>query len=244
LTQDGIKWHDNTLRRKIRHIGGYDTDDNEVGPVQLFQMVSSTDNLDEMVGLVVAAPVFARISDAAIRPVALDDSTHSLQTISYEHHEIHGGSHYFVIMHDDLSINNVLQFTWQMPDTTKWIHWIWKISTESETLWQIYEGGTINNPLANAVTPYNSNRNSINLSGTTMRSELHNSLAAADTDVDISGTTLLASGISGSGRNEGFEFRSNEWVMKQNQLYVLRATANAAGFINFDMQWYEHTDKD
>ena len=36
----------------------------------------------------------------------------------------------------------------------------------------------------------------------------------------------------------------NELVMKQNTLYCLRATATAAGYINFDMEWYEHTDKD
>jgi len=26
---------------------------------------------------------------------AIDNSTHSLQTVDYEHHEIHGGSHYY-----------------------------------------------------------------------------------------------------------------------------------------------------
>jgi hypothetical protein len=35
----------------------------------------------------------------------------------------------------------------------------------------------------------------------------------------------------------------NELVLKQNELYVLRATASEAGYINFNMQWYEHTDK-
>jgi len=176
------------------------------------------------------------------RVAKLDDATDTIMTVGYEHHEIHSGSHYFVVGYQDLSINNVLQFTWQMPDTTKWIHWTWEISTESETLWQVYEGATINNALANAITPLNSNRNSANTSDTTMRYELHSNLAAADTDVTISANDLIESGISGSGRDAGNSVRSNEIVLDQNGLYVLRATANAAGFVNFNMQWYEHTD--
>ena len=177
------------------------------------------------------------------RTASLDDSTDSLQVINYEHHEIHGGSHYFVVNYEDLSINNVLQFTWQMPNATKWIHWNWEINTESETLWQVYEGATINNALANAITPRNSNRNSGNTSGTTMRYEVHANLAAADTDVTIAAANIIEAGISGSGRDAGTSKRGNEIVLDQNGLYVLRATATAAGYVNFNMQWYEHTDK-
>ena len=61
--------------------------------------------------------------------VRIDASTNSLQTVDYEHHEIHGGSHYLVVSYADLAINHVLDFTWQMPNTTTWTHWIWKIST-------------------------------------------------------------------------------------------------------------------
>ena len=173
--------------------------------------------------------------------IGIDDSTASIQTIEYEHHEIHSGSHYFVVGYADLAINHVLQFTWQMPNTTKWIHWKWSISTESETLWQVYEGGSITNALANEITPLNSNRNSANTSGTTMRYEDHANLADANTDVTP--TTLIQSGISGAGKTGGSEEPSHELVLDQNALYVLRATATAAGFINFSMEWYEHTDK-
>ena len=36
-------------------------------------------------------------SDTETAEVRIDASTHSLQTVEYEHHEIHSGSHYFVI---------------------------------------------------------------------------------------------------------------------------------------------------
>lgn len=175
--------------------------------------------------------------------VRIDASTNSFQTVAYEHHEIHSGSHFFVISYQDLTINQVLQFTWQMPNTTTWTHWTWQITTESETLWQVWEGGTINNPLASAVTPLNNNRNSATATGTTMRYEVHANTAGADTDVDVSGATLIESGISGAGRDGGVAGRSNEVVLDQNGLYVMRATATAAGYVNFNMQWYEHADK-
>jgi len=176
-------------------------------------------------------------------PLLRDDSTQDAVTIVHEHHEIHEGDHYFVVSYQDASINNVLQFTWVQPNTTTWTHWTWELLTESETLWQVYEGGTISTPLTTAITPVNSNRNSANTSGTTMRYELHANLAAANTSVDVSGATLLESGIVGSGfRGEGNAQRSNEIVLKQNTLYVLRATATAAGYMNYNMQWYEHAD--
>jgi hypothetical protein len=142
----------------------------------------------------------------------------------------------------DLSINNVLDFTWLMPDTTQWIHWLWKIDTESETAWYIYETAVATNPLANTITPLNSNRNSGTTSGTTMKNEVQANLAAANADTNVTGATLLDSGISGSGKSAGSASREDEIVLKQNTLYCLRAVATAAGFINFRMNWYEHTN--
>ena len=77
-----------------------------------------------------------------------------------------------------------------------------------------------------------------------MRYEDHANLAGANGDVDISGALLIESGIAGAGRDAGFSDRGSELVLKQNELYVLRATATAAGYVNFYMEWYEHTDKD
>ena len=208
------------------------------------QNVDADVNLDELNGVVADSVLYGRVGADSVKPLQIDAATHTLQVIDYEHHEIHSESHYFVTGYQDLSINNVLDFTWQMPDSTTWSHWTWRISTESETLWQIYEVAVATNPLANAVTPYNNNRNSGNTSVTTMKFELQSDLAAANADTDVSGGTLIASGISGSGRDGGFVDRSHEVILKQNTLYCLRATASAAGFISFDMQWYEHQNKE
>jgi len=180
------------------------------------------------------------IYDEAVGPARIDDCTQTLQTIGYEHHEIHSGSRFFIGGYADMSINQVVDFTWQMPNTLKWTHWTWKISTESETNWLVYETAVATNPLANVLTPLNNNRNSANTSGTTMRFELQANLAAANTDTDVSGALLMDSGISGAGRDSGSEHRHDEVVMKQNTLYCLRAIASSAGYMNFHMGWYEH----
>lgn len=179
--------------------------------------------------------------------IGIDDSTASIQTIDYPHHEIHSGSHYFVVGYQDLTAGQVLDFTWQMPDTTKWCHWIWSIDTEAELNWLVYENVTATNPLANTITPLNSNRNSANTSGTTMKYEIQANLAAANADTAVGGATLLRSGITKAAGfftpGGGSISRDSELILKQNTLYCMRAIATQAGYINFDLEWYEHTDK-
>ena len=186
--------------------------------------------------------LFYRSSDGTYQPARLDKSTNSVQTIDYPHHEIHSGSHFFVAGVQDLSINQVLDFTWVMPNTTKWIHLVWHMDTKAETAWYIYENAVATNPLANAVTPLNNNRNSATASATTMKYEVQANLTAANADTNVTTATLLKSGISGAGRTGGNESRESEMILKQGATYCLRAVATAAGYIDFELQWYEHTD--
>lgn len=191
----------------------------------------------------VPAAIQGYINATEVRPLRADLSTHSLQTIDYEHHEIHAGSHYFVDGVLTLAINHVLDFTWLMPNTTKWTHWIWHLSVAAETLYQVYENVVATNPLANTITPFNSDRNSNNTSGTVMKYKDQTNLAGANADTNVTGGTLIQSGIIGAGRDGGQLSRAHEVILQQGKLYCLRSTANAAGYINFTMQWYEHTNK-
>jgi len=165
--------------------------------------------------------------------------------IRYEHHEVHEGAHYFTQGYQVLTQDQVLDFTWLMPNTTKWIHWTWELDVEAETLWHVYENATASNPLDNTITPFNNNRNSGNSSGTVLKYEVQADIDAANTDTAIGGATLLSEGIAGAGKKAGGSTkRSNELIMDQNILYCLRVVATEAGYINFDMEWYEHTSKD
>ena len=188
--------------------------------------------------------VYLMDKDHPTAHASIDGATNTLQTIEYEHHEIHSGSHYFVVGYLDIpGANDVLDMTWQMPNTAKWIHWTWSIQTESAVLWQIYEGVVATNALANTMPIYNSNRNSSNTSGTTLKYEIQADLATADADTAVGSATLLKSGKVGDNQTGGQAKRESEMVMKQNSLYLLRAQATGAGYINFEMEWYEHSDK-
>lgn len=177
------------------------------------------------------------------RRATLDESTRALVSVSYEHHEIHEGDHYYVSSVQDLANSNVLDVQFTTPDTTKWSHFVWSFETESETAWYIYEGATISQA-GTSLTAINNNRNSANTSGNTIAYHLNANLAAANADTSVVGATLLSSGISGSGKNSlGGDKRENEVILKQNTVYCLRAVANAAGYIDFLMEWYEHTSE-
>lgn len=99
------------------------------------------------------------ISDTVARTVRVDASTHALEIVDYEHHEIHAGSHFFIEDVQDIALNNVYDVQWTTPNTTQWAHFVFELNCESETEWYIYEGVTINTA-GTALTPINNNRNS------------------------------------------------------------------------------------
>ena len=214
-----------------------------VRPIGIYDSAGHSLDIEVTTGALYTNMKAYRSSDTSYQPVRLDKATNTLQTIEYEHHEIHAGSHYFV--HGTLDIpalGDVLDFTWLMPDNTKWIHWTWSIETSKGVTWYVYEDAIATNPLANTVTPLNSDRNSGNSSGTTMKYEIQADLAAANADTNVTGATLLESGVIGDNRTAGDNKRENELVLKQGKLYVMRAVATAASTINFKMNWYEHTN--
>ena len=183
-----------------------------------------------------------------VTSAAVDKTTYARTTIDYEHHEAHSGSHYFAVGVIDIpGANDVLDMTWQMPGNTKWSHWIWSIYTEKALQWYVYEDATATNPLANTMTLFNSNRNSTGVSGTTLKYEIQVDLAAANVDTSVAstdGAVLLKSGKLGDNKGGGGATRAHELIMKQGSLYCLRAAASAAGYLNFEMQWYEHQNKE
>ena len=63
------------------------------------------------------------------QPVRTDASTRSLQTMSYDHHEIHGGSHFYVEGYATLGVAGTLYVKLETPDTTKWSHFLWEIGS-------------------------------------------------------------------------------------------------------------------
>ena len=71
--------------------------------------------------------------------IRMDASTFSLQTLSYEHHEIHGGSHYYIEGHVSLDDAGVFYAKLMTPDTTKWSHFVWSIKSSGILDTKFYE---------------------------------------------------------------------------------------------------------
>ncbi len=89
----------------------------------------------------------------------IDASTEALETINYEHHEIHSGSHYYIEGHITLANGGVLYTKIETPNTNKWAHFTWKISSNGileSTLYECPTGGMANGSRA---TIHANNRN-------------------------------------------------------------------------------------
>lgn len=187
-----------------------------------------------------------KINDTEHRVVRVDPMTHALKTIDFPHAEIHGGEHYFHKSFQDLSINNVLEFTFLTPNSTLWTHVTFIVNVESETVIQTYENAAVLVALANPITPVNNNRNSANTSDNILKYQVHANLAAADVATNVAGAVLLAKQTIGDGTtggSGGSANRSHELILKQNTLYCVRLTASVAGYVNYDFEWYENISK-
>jgi len=173
--------------------------------------------------------------------VRIDKATSSLQTIDYAHHEVHGGSTFMYAQAPDLAINNVRDIQITTPNTTKWAHLTVEVATESETDVYFYENVTINTA-GTADTIRNMNRNSATTTTLTIKRIDNTSLANANADTAVAGANTLWRQIIGAGKNSGSFNHDTEMVLKQNEDYCLRFIANAAGYVNYFLRWYEHTD--
>ena len=182
---------------------------------------------------------------ADILRTATDASTWALETIEYEHHEIHSGSSFVASGVLDVPNAGTVNAVIKAPSGAKLIHAIYEVTSESEVQFNFYEefvpgtahGGTI----GTGVTAHNRNRNS---SGTA--TALVYTGASVGTAGGTAGTLMFTSHW-GSGKGVGGGARAaSEWVLKADTQYLLEAvnaTANA-NFTAWSINWYEHTDKE
>ncbi len=181
-------------------------------------------------------------------PVRSDASSLTLITISLTESELHEGSSFGCIGVEDLSVNNVVDLQITTPDTTKWLHLTISYDTESETIFEFYENVTINQA-GTTLAPIHHHRNKTGIvsgiasGGLAKIVNTSTANAEADTDTIGVGAILLATSISGAGKQGGDDSHDHEWVLKQNETYTLRFTASSAGYVDYHLEWYEHMDR-
>lgn len=184
------------------------------------------------------------ISDSVARIARIDASTHSLQIVDYAHHEIHSGSHFFLVDYTTINNGNNLDFLFVVPDTSKWPHAVWEMEAEVEMTFNLYEDVTTSAD-GSAVTPFNNNRNSA--TAATVGAYTGPTLAGGALGDNGQGGTKIWGKTIGQGKKIGGEFgREQEIVGKQNVKYWFRISngSGSNGWLNYDFSWYEHTDKD
>ncbi len=169
----------------------------------------------------------------------IDDITGVTMGIDYAHHEIHSGSHYYVSGHLTLAEDASVNIKVVTPNTTKWAHFIYYLSSTGLTETTFYEGATGGMTGGTPVTPLNNNRNSIKTSGLTFTFDV---TTATDLGLTIENSKWGAEGFKESiGGGAG---RDDELMLKQNTIYLRNITSRSAdNIIQFKASWYEHTNK-
>lgn len=169
-------------------------------------------------------------------PINSDKTTETLDTITYEHHEIHEGNSFHAHFYSGtVDTDGTVELLISTPNTTKWIHALGIINSTKGALVEIYEGPTTSAD-GTTVTAYNRNRNS------------NEGAVVVITDtptISNDGTRLWLRHIGSEGKyTEYGETRgNNEWILRQNTKYLFRATSHEdANELMVGLNWYEHTN--
>jgi hypothetical protein len=167
----------------------------------------------------------------------VEPTTNSVQVIDYAHGELHEGKHYQVFDTANLAKAGVRNILLIASDSLRWPHTTLGVGTnDAAVIVEFFEGATYSATGTAAVTP-NRNRNSVYTAGLRV---------FYTPTITGTGTATLFRKALGSGKIAGGQARDdNEIILKQNTAYLLRITEGnvAATNINWEIDWYEHTNK-
>jgi hypothetical protein len=174
-------------------------------------------------------------SDTTSQVPRIDTATHTLQTIEYEHHEIHLGSSFTCSYTADIGNGANMDIEIVTPDTTEWAHFLYELEVEAESHLTIYEASTLTE--GTALVVHNRDRNSATA----------NTTLVYHTPTGITtGTTKIREAHIGSGKTIGGGNRgTQEFILKRNTKYLIRITnaTTSNNYMSIKLDWYEHTNK-
>jgi hypothetical protein len=184
--------------------------------------------------------MWGMISDSVARRIRLDASTHSLPILEYEHSEIHKGDHYYIEGYAELDNTDTLFIKLVTPNTTKWAHFKWEITSTGVLATTLDEAATGGMTGGSGVTPLNNNRNSANTSGIVITSGV-TTCTGYTTRVSNQKFGVASNPARATG---GADVTANEIILKQNTVYCRSFTSGSdSNIVNFRASWYEHTNR-
>lgn len=170
---------------------------------------------------------------------SVDNLTNAIETIDYEHHEIHGGSHFYLCGFETIADTVEIDFAVTTPNTTKWSHMTFDIEGTTQTEFYIYEASAVTG--GTAATPLNNNRNSTTTSVLTI---VKNPTVNTEGNLIFSQSKGKAGATPSKASSGGVVTRNREIILKQNTTYIFRITsADDDNIISYCGEWYEHTNK-
>jgi len=164
-----------------------------------------------------------------------DAGTGAVEIVDYAHSEVHSGNHYIVRNTASLAKNGTKNILIITPNTSRLAHMLYGYeANDAAVVGQFFEAPTYSSA---GTLDGARNRN---------RNFTDNNTTLVYNDPVITTTGLLITQKSvGSGRTSGGGFRENtEIVLKANTAYLLRIVEGnvLATNINWELDWYEHTN--
>jgi len=164
-----------------------------------------------------------------------DDFSDAQTVITFPHHEIHEGDHYFVEDYLTLGSGGTIAFSVQTGSSLKRNNILWDAQSTGAVMLDVYEYGSASTG-GTSLTPQNSNRAYPNNSETAVEYD--------PTIVDL-GTRMSgkAWGVTGNpAQVEGGEAgRENELVLGTDRNYIYHFTSSSADNVfSYHAHWYEH----
>lgn len=171
-----------------------------------------------------------------------DNTTGAIATITYPHKELHAGEMFrFRYIDEDIDINETKEWLITTPNTAKWFHFEWLVTSSLKGKAELFEDST-RTTTDTAETIYNANRNSTD--SATLTIQTHSTTDGADgTRIDVASWGAAATGGSGLGGLGGEAREQIEWILKQNAAYLFKFTSGADdNNITIGFGGYEHTN--
>lgn len=204
--------------------------------VETIKNKDNTVKIDQTMANANEVVVKGKTTDAIFQVFRIDAATHAIEVIDYEHHEVHSGSHFYIEGFLTMADAEALYIKLVTPNTTKWAHFTWDISSSGILTTTFLEDASGGMADGTAVTIFNSNRNRLDVV----------SALVITKGVTVPTTGLVISSASWGAKNAagGAVAREDEIILKQNTIYCRTfLSGSAANKVMFRASWYEHTDK-
>lgn len=173
-----------------------------------------------------------------IRVPKLDDYTHAVIGLEFDHHEVHEGDSYSC--NDTVNVNAATQY-WMVttPDTAKYANMVFNAVCTGEMLIAVTEGADRTGVAS--LTAINRNRNSLNASGLVVHRGYSGGTTNGAVTIETERTGLT--GVGGKTLEAGQTRGLSEFVLKRNTKYVIAVTTYDNVHVTLKLSWYEHTSE-